>query len=561
MENVFELGLFILLLLVTFPILGRYMASIFQDGADSSYPLLGWLEQTIYRFCQVDPHQEMPWKDYVKAMLYFNLFGMIFLFLLQLSQGWLPLNPQSFPGVEVALAFNTAASFATNTNWQAYGGENTMSYLTQMLGMNVQNFVSAATGNAVLLALIRGIHRQSCLTIGNFWRDLTRTIVYLLLPFCFFFALFLASQGVIQTLSAYVQATTLENELQTIPLGPVASQIAIKQLGTNGGGFFNANSSHPFENPTPLTNFFENFAIFWIPAAAVYMYGLMVKSRKQGLVIFFVMFFLWLGGVAVALYSESLDNPVLGVNPVMEGKETRFGSLNSVLWAVTTTGASNGSVNSMHDSLSPLAGGIGMFNMMIGEVVFGGVGVGLCGMLMFVLLTVFLSGLMVGRTPEYLNKKIEKTEMQWVMLAILTPAALILLGSGFASAFPFALESLGNAGPHGLSELLYASASAAGNNGSAFAGLNANTSFFNILLAIVMISARLAILVPSVAIAGCLAAKNTVAPSVGTFSTDTILFGILLFSVIFIVAALTFFPALSLGPIIEQILMLRGRSF
>jgi potassium-transporting ATPase potassium-binding subunit len=561
MDHWLELALFILLLLIAFPILGRYMASIFKDEANKPYPLLTKLEQTIYRVCQIDSQQEMNWKDYCKSMLYFNLFGLIFLFLLQLIQGWLPLNPQNVPGVDVALAFNTAASFVTNTNWQAYGGENTMSYLTQMLGMTVQNFVSAATGNAILLALIRGIIRQSSETIGNFWRDLTRTVVYLLLPFCFFFALFLASQGVIQTLSPYVRTTTVENEAQTIPLGPVASQVAIKQLGTNGGGFFNANSSHPFENPTPLTNFFETFAIFLIPASALYMYGLMVKSRKQGLVIFLVMFVFWLGGLAVALYSESLENPVLGINPVMEGKETRFGSLNSVLWAVTTTGTSNGSVNSMHDSLSPLAGGIALCNMMIGEVVFGGIGVGLCGMLMYVLLTVFLSGLMVGRTPEYLNKKIEKTEMQWVMLAILTPAALILLGSGLASALPFALKNLGNDGPHGLSELLYASASAAGNNGSAFAGLNANTHFFNILLALVMIIARLAILVPSIAIAGCLAAKTTVAPSVGTFSTSTPLFGILLFSVIFIVAALTFFPALSLGPIVEQILMLQGHSF
>jgi len=335
----------------------------------------------------------------------------------------------------------------------------------------------------------------------------------------------------------------------------------MKQLGTNGGGFFNANSSHPFENPTPLSNFLETFAIFWIPAAATYMYGLMVKSRKEGMVIFLVMFALWLAGLAVALYSESVPNPVLGVNPVMEGKETRFGSLNSILWAVTTTGTSNGSVNSMHDSLSPLAGGVAMFNIMIGEVIFGGVGVGLAGMLMFVLLTVFLSGLMVGRTPEYLCKKIEKSEMQWVMLAILTPCALILLGAGSAIAIPDALDSLGNAGPHGLSEIVYAFSSASGNNGSAFAGLNADTHFYNITLAVVMTAARLAILVASIAIAGSLALKKKVAPSAGTFSTETPLFGILLLSVILIVAALTFFPALSLGPIVEQILLLRGQSF
>jgi K+-transporting ATPase ATPase A chain len=562
MENWLEPALFILLLLVTFPLLGRYMAFVFQDSPHTPYPLLGgWLEKGIYRLCQIDPNHEMSGKEYLQSMLYFNLFGFLFLFLLQLLQGWLPLNPQRLPGVEPALALNTAVSFVTNTNWQAYGGENTLSYLTQMLGLTAQNFMSAATGNAALLALIRGFCRHSSATIGNFWRDLTRTVVYLFLPLSFVFALFLVSQGVIQTLSPYIQAITLENETQSIPLGPVASQIAIKQLGTNGGGFFNANSSHPFENPTPLSNFFENFAILWIPAAATYMYGLMVKSRKQGGIIFLVMFVLWLGGLLIAQYSESLRNPVLEVYPVMEGKETRFGSINSILWAVSTTGTSNGSINSLHDSLSPLSGGVAMLNIMIGEIVFGGIGVGLCGMLMFVLLTVFSAGLMVGRTPEYLNKKIEKSEMQWVMLAILAPSALILIGSGIASLLPEALASLGNAGPHGLSEILYAFSSAAGNNGSAFAGLNANTYFYNLSLGLIMLLARLAILVPSVAIASRLAAKSTVAPSAGTFSTDTPLFGILLLSVILIVAALTFFPALSLGPIVEQILMLRGYSF
>jgi K+-transporting ATPase ATPase A chain len=561
MENALQLGIFILLLLLVVPLLGRYMAEIFKDNPKKSIPLLSSLETLAYRVCHIDSNQEMTWKNYAKAMLYFNLVGLVFLFLLQLLQGWLPLNPQGFLGVEPALAFNTAVSFVTNTNWQAYGGENTMSYLTQMTGLSVQNFVSAATGNSVLLALIRGISRTSTKTIGNFWVDLTRTIVYLLLPFCIIFALFLVSQGVIQNFHSYVEAKTLAYEIQNIPMGPVASQIAIKQLGTNGGGFFNANSTHPFENPTPLSNFLETFAILCIPAAATYMYGLLIKSRKQGWVIFSVMFILWMGGLAIALTSEYTPNPVLNVNPVLEGKETRFGITNSVLWAVTTTGTSNGSVDSMHSSLSPLAGGIAMFNIMIGEVVFGGVGVGLCGMLMFVLLTVFLAGLMVGRTPEYLGKKIEKTEMQWVMLAILTPCALILLGAGIASILPIALESLANTGPHGLSEILYAFSSAAGNNGSAFAGLNANTYFYNIVLGIVMILARLAILVPSLAIAGNLAQKNIMAPSLGTFATDKLLFGVLLFSVIFIVAALTFFPALSLGPIIEQILMLRGQAF
>lgn len=561
MENGLQLGAFILLLLIAVPLLGRYMAEIFKDNPKKSIPLLSSLESLTYRVCRIDPNQEMTWKNYAKAMLYFNLVGFVFLFLLQLLQGWLPLNPQRFSGVEPALAFNTAVSFVTNTNWQAYGGENTMSYLTQMTGLTVQNFVSAATGNAVLLALIRGISRKSSQTIGNFWVDLTRTIIYLLLPLCIIFALVLVSQGVIQNLHSYVEAKTLAGESQNIPMGPAASQIAIKQLGTNGGGFFNANSAHPFENPTPLSNFLETFAILCIPAAATYMYGLLIKSKKQGWVIFSVMFILWMGGIAVALTSEYTVNPVLGINPVLEGKETRFGIINSILWAVSTTGTSNGSVNSMHSSLSPLAGGIAMFNMQIGEVIFGGVGVGLCGMLMFVLLTVFLAGLMVGRTPEYLGKKIEKTEMQWVMLAILTPCALILLGAGVASVLPSALESLANAGPHGLSEILYAFSSAAGNNGSGFAGLNANTYFFNIILGMIMLLARLAILVPSLAIAGNLAQKSTVVPSLGTFATDKLLFGILLLSVIFIVAALTFFPALSLGPIIEQILMLRGQAF
>lgn len=561
MENGLELAIFILLLFIVVPLLGRYMAAVFQDQPQRPIPILSSLENGIYRICQMDPTQEMTWTTYAKAMLYFNLIGFIFLFVLLLLQGWLPLNPQGFSGVEPALAFNTAISFVTNTNWQAYGGENTLSYLTQMTGLTVQNFVSAATGNAVLLALIRGISRKSMQTIGNFWVDLTRTVVYLLLPFCILFALILVSQGVIQNFHAYVEAKTLAGETQIIPMGPVASQIAIKQLGTNGGGFFNANSAHPFENPTPLSNFLETFAIFCIPAAATYMYGLLIKSRRQGWVIFSVMFLLWAAGLTVALMSEYTTNPVLSVNPVLEGKETRFGITDSVLWTVTTSGTSNGSVNNMQSSLSPLAGGIAMFNIMIGEVIFGGVGVGLCGMLMFVLLTVFLAGLMVGRTPEYLGKKIEKTEVQWVMLALLSPGALILLGSGIASILPTALESLANGGPHGLSEILYAFSSAAGNNGSAFAGLNADTYFYNMALGIVMLLARLAILVPSLAIAGHLAQKTTMAPSLGTFATDKPLFGILLLSVIFIVAALTFFPALSLGPIVEQILMLRGRTF
>lgn len=556
-----ELVVFITCLLLLSPLLGRYMTQIFRDHPKRSIPFLRGVEKSIYSWCRIDPGQEMSWREYAKSLLSFNVIGFVFLFTLQLIQGWLPFNPHGFGKVDLALAFNTAASFSTNTDWQAYGGENTLSYFTQMVGLTSQNFVSAATGNAVLLALIRGIRRTSSQTIGNFWVDLTRTVIYLFLPFCIIFALLLVSQGVIQNLHHYVVANTLTGETQTIPMGPVASQIAIKQLGTNGGGFFNANSAHPFENPTPLTNFVEALAILIIPAAATYMYGSMIQSERSGWMIFSVMFILWLGGLGIALMSEHIANPVLDANPVLEGKETRFGSTNSILWAISTTGTSNGSVNSMQSSLSPLAGGVALFNLMIGEVIFGGVGVGLCGMLMFVLLTVFLAGLMVGRTPEYLGKKIEKSEMQWVMLAILAPCALILLGAGIATVVPNALESLANGGPHGLSEILYAFSSAAGNNGSAFAGLNANTPFYNLTLGTTMILARLAILISSLAIAGSLVQKQCLAPSLGTFATDRWPFGILLLSVILIVAALTFFPALSLGPIAEQILMRRGQAF
>lgn len=559
--GIVQFGIFVLLLLIIVPLLGRYMAAIFRDNSPFRIPFLSHLETSFYRFCHIDAKEEMSWKRYLVALLYFNFIGFIALFLLLLFQGILPLNPQGFAGMEPALAFNTAASFVTNTNWQAYGGETTLSYLSQMSGLTVQNFLSAATGNGVLLAFIRGIYRKKTTTLGNFWVDLTRTVIYLFIPICIVFSIVLVSQGVIQNLNSYIEVNTLSNVSQTIPMGPVASQVAIKQLGTNGGGFFNANSAHPFENPTPLSNFLENFAILCIPAAATYMYGLLISAKNQGWVLFFVMFIFWFVGIGIALTSESAKNPVLNAYPILEGKETRFGSSESILWAVSTTATSNGSVNSMHSSLSPLAGGIALFNIMIGEVIFGGVGVGMCTMFMFALLTVFLAGLMVGRTPEYLGKKIEIFEMQWVMLAVLAPSILILLGAGIASVIPIALKSLGNAGPHGLSEILYAFSSAAGNNGSAFAGLNANTNFYNIVLGIIMILTRLSIIVPSLAIAGSLVQKQVVAPSLGTLATDKPLFAVLLFSVIFIVAALTFFPALSLGPIVEQILMLHNQTF
>lgn len=550
-----EIGLFLICFLIVVPLLGHYMAKIFSRQTSQSY-----FETFIYRICAIDPAHEMTWKAYAKAVASLNALGLLFLFLLQVMQSFLPLNPQSFPNVEPILAFNTAASFVTNTNWQAYGGEITMSYLVQTMGLTVQNFLSAATGNAVLLALIRGITRKSMHTIGNFWVDLTKTVLYLLMPLAAILALVLVSQGVIQNFHPYVTAHTLEGDIQTIPMGPAASQIAIKQLGTNGGGFFNANSAHPFENPTPLSNFLEALAILIIPGAATYMYGLFIKSKNEGLILFSVMLFLWVMGLTIAVTSENMANPVLAASPLLEGKEVRFGVENSILWTINTTASSNGSVNNMLSSLSPLAGGIALFNIMIGELIFGGVGVGLCGMLMFVLLTVFLAGLMVGRTPEYLGKKIEKNDIQWVMLAILTPCALILLGSGITLFLPLTLTNLTNTGPHGLSEILYAFSSSAGNNGSAFSGLNANTPYYNAILGIIMILSRLAILIPSLAIAGNLAKKTTIAPSLGTFSTNTLLFALLLICIILIVGALTFFPALSLGPIIEQFLMLQGKA-
>jgi potassium-transporting ATPase potassium-binding subunit len=547
-------GLFVCLT----PILGTYMAKVFNGEPVLG---LGWLERCCYRIGGIHPEEEMSWIHYGKALLLFNVLGFITLFFLQLVQGYLPLNPQNFGAVSWPLAFNTAISFTTNTNWQAYGGETTLSYLTQMLGLTSHNFLSAATGMAALLVLIRGFIRKTTDTVGNFWVDLVRTVVYILLPLSILMAIVLVCEGVIQTFSPYIEAISLENGKQTIPLGPVASQIAIKQLGTNGGGFFNANSAHPFENPTLLTNLLEMLAIILIPAASVYMYGIFIKSKRHAWVLYFVMFLMWAVGILIAFSSEHTFNPVIDVYPIMEGKETRLGTTNSLLWAVSTTSTANGSVNAMLSSLSPLAGGVSMFNIMLGELIFGGVGVGLCSMIMFTLLTVFLSGLMVGRTPEYLGKKIEKREMQWVMLAVLTPGALILLGAGISCALPEALSSLGNQGPHGLSEILYAFSSCAGNNGSAFAGLNANTAYYNLTLGFVMLFARVSIILPSLAIAGLLARKKTTPPSIGTFSTESFLFFVLLICVILIVGALTFFPALSLGPIVEHLLMLEGRSF
>lgn len=546
---------------VLIPLCGGYMARVFRGERTLLHPILHPLESVSYRLARVDSKEEMGWKKYLQALLLFNLLGFLTLFFIQLGQHLLPFNPQHFPAIRWPLALNTAMSFVTNTNWQAYAGETTMSYATQMWGLTVQNFLSAATGNAALLALIRGITRKSVGTIGNFWVDMVRMVVYVLLPLSFILALVLISQGVVQTLSPYVEVTTLENGRQVIPLGPAASQIAIKQLGTNGGGFFAANSAHPFENPNALTNLLELLAILLIPASLTYTYGAMTGSKKQGWILFSTMFLIWCGGLTLSLYSEHLNNPLFDAQPLMEGKETRLGVVHSLLWSVSTTATANGSVNAMLDSFSPLAGGVGLFNIMLGESIFGGVGVGLCSMLMFVFLTVFLCGLMVGRTPEYGGKKIEKREIQWVMVAILVPTVLILVLSGISSVFPPALSSLGNRGPHGLSEILYAFSSTSGNNGSAFSGLGSDTNFYNKTLTLCMFVGRLAILVPSIAIAGSLASKKIAPPSAGVLSTNTFLFLILLIGVILIVGGLTFFPALCLGPLMEHFLMLRGEVF
>ncbi|MDP1880910.1 MAG: potassium-transporting ATPase subunit KdpA [Parachlamydiaceae bacterium] len=556
-----DLILFCILLFLISPLLGRYLAFIFKDTQTHKILFLSAFEQKIYQFCQISPDSEMTWKEYLKNLLFLNFLGIITVFFLQEFQEWLPLNPQHLPAVEWSLALNTAISFVTNTNWQSYGGENTLSYLTQMAGLTVQNFLSAATGMSILLALIRGIIRQSSQFLGNFWVDLTKAILYILLPLSILISLFLVTQGTIQNFKPYVSIETLEQQHQLIPQGPVASQVAIKQLGTNGGGFFNANSSHPFENPSPLSNFITTFLILMIPASIPFMYGHLINSKKDGWIIFIVMFSLWMIGLIIAELSQSTFNSTLQLNPVLEGIETRLGLSNSLLWAVSTTGSSSGSVNSMLSSLSPLTGGIALFNIMLEELVFGGNGVGLCRMIMFVILTVFLAGLMVGRTPEYFGKKIEKKEIQWVMLAILIPSALVLIGASIAIILPKELQGIKNLGPHGLSEILYAFSSTAGNNGSSFAGLNSNTYFYNLGLGFVMLAARLTIIVSTLAIANHLASKKSVSSSIGTFSTNTFLFGMLLLNVIFIIGALTFFPSLALGPIVEHILMLRGESF
>ncbi len=560
-QDFIQLLFYFAVLIILTPILGNYMSEVFTGHRHFMLPVFGWLEKLIFKFTGVNRDEETNWKSYTFSLLLFNFTGFIFLFLIQLFQSGLPLNPEHFPDVSWHSAFNTAVSFMTNTNWQGYAGETTMSYFVQMLGFTVQNFVSAATGIAVLLALIRGIAGKTTDKLGNFWVDLTRTTIYILLPLSMLFALLLAGQGVVQNFKSYETVQTLEGARQIIPMGPAASQIAIKQLGTNGGGFFNSNSSHPFENPTPLSNFLEMLAILLIPSALTFTYGKMVGSVRHGWIVFSVMLILFVAGLSISLYSEYSSNPVYGKIPLMEGKETRFGITNSVLWSTSTSAASNGSVNAMQDSLSPLAGMISMLNIMLGEIIFGGVGAGLYGMVIFIILTVFIAGLMVGRTPEYLGKKIEAFEIKMAILAVLAPSAVILLFTAWAAISKVGLSSLNNAGPHGLSEILYAYSSAAGNNGSAFAGLNANTVFYNLTLGLGMLIGRFGVIIPVLAIAGNMALKKKIPPSSGTFRTDNWLFIGLLITVILIVGGLTFFPAISLGPLIEHLLLNRGITF
>jgi K+-transporting ATPase ATPase A chain len=552
---------YLVALTILTPLLGGYMARVFAGEKNFLTPVFSKPENFIYKLGGIISANGMDWKTYTIALLIFNFFGFLIMFLLQLFQSYFPLNPQGLPNVSWDLSLNTAVSFMTNTNWQSYAGETTLSYLVQMAGLTVQNFLSAATGIAVMIALIRGIVRKTTNDIGNFWVDLIRSTIYVLLPLAILFAILFAGQGVVQTFSSYKVVRTLEGAQQTIPLGPAASQIAIKQLGTNGGGFFNSNSAHPFENPTSFSNFLEMLALLLIPSALVYTYGKMVGSIRQGWTLWGCMMFLFVVLLTISLWSEYHSNPVSQTSAGMEGKETRFGVTNSVLWSVATTSASNGSVNAMHDSLTPLSGFIALLNIMLGEIIFGGVGAGMYGMLVFVILTVFISGLMVGRTPEYLGKKIEAFEVKMAALAVLAPCAVILVFSAIASVTNVGLSSLGNSGPHGFSEILYAFTSAAGNNGSAFAGLNTNTLFYNITMAIGMLIGRFGVLVPMLAIAGSLARKKIIPASSGTFKTDTFLFALLLIGVILIVGALTFFPALSLGPIVEHLLMLKGQSF
>jgi len=568
-----QVGLFAVLVTVLSVPIGLYMARVFSEERTFLDPVLRPVERTIYRLCGVHPGTEMTWSEYAVAMLLFSLAGMLLLYGMQRLQQFLPLNPQGFGAPSPDLSFNTAASFTTNTNWQAYAGESTMSYLTQMAGLAFHNFVSAAAGIAAAIAVIRGFVRRSAKTLGNFWVDLTRAILWVLLPVCLLGTLVLVWQGVPENFSPYVHAKTVEGAEQVIAQGPVASQEIIKELGTNGGGFFNANSTHPYENPTPLSNLLEMLAIFVISAGLTHTFGKMAGDRRQGWALFAAMGVLFLMGVAPAIWAEQRGNPnfaAMGINQAatatqsggnFEGKEVRFGIVNSALWATITTDTSCGAVNSMHDSYTPLGGFIPLLNMQIGEIIFGGVGSGLFGMLVMAILSVFIAGLMVGRTPEYLGKKIEGREMKLAMLYVLIFPTVILLPAGIAVVTKAGLAGISNPGPHGFSQILYAFSEAGANNGSAFGGLNANAPFYNWLLAFSMLFGRFLMMIPALALAGSLAPKKPVPQSAGTFPTHGLIFVVLLVGVILIVAALTFFPADSLGPIVEHLAMVSGKLY
>ncbi|HEY6655597.1 MAG TPA: potassium-transporting ATPase subunit KdpA [Methyloceanibacter sp.] len=545
--------------------LGWYMTAVFNGERTFLSPVLRPVETGLYRLGGVDEKREQNWLTYTVAMLFFHVGGFLILYALQRLQGFLPFNPQGMTAVPEYLTFNTAISFITNTNWQNYGGESTLSYLVQMLGLTHQNFLSAATGIVLAVALIRGFARASAKTVGNFWVDITRCTLYILIPICIPFALFLVWQGIPQTLGAYVDATTLEGAKQTIAVGPVASQIAIKMLGTNGGGFFNANAAHPFENPTALSNLLQMVSIFALGAALTNVFGRMVGNQRQGWAVFAVMGVLFLAGVLVCYWAEAVGNPnfaSLGLDPSnMEGKEVRFGIPLSALFAVITTAASCGAVNAMHDSFTALGGMIPLINIQLGEIIIGGVGAGMYGMLLFVIISVFVAGLMVGRTPEYVSKKIEAKEVKMAMLAILVLPLMYLGWTAVATVLPSAVASIANPGPHGFSEILYLFTSSTGNNGSAFGGITGNTPFYNTTGAVAMFVGRFFMIIPAIAIAGSLAAKKSVPPSAGTFPTDGGLFVGLVVGVILIVGGLTFFPALALGPIVEQLAMTAGTLF
>jgi K+-transporting ATPase ATPase A chain len=565
---------FLLALGVVTPLVGAYMARVFRRQRTWLDPVLRPLERLVYRVCGVDEQREMRWTEYAIAVLLFAGVSMLVLYVMQRAQGLLPWNPQGFGAVAPDLAFNTAVSFATNTNWQAYGGESTMSYFTQMVGLAYHNFVSAATGMAVAIAFIRGIAQREKETLGNFWVDLVRASLWILLPVAIVGSIFLVSQGVVQNLEPYDTVQTVEGATQVIAQGPVASQEIIKQFGTNGGGFFNANSAHPFENPTPLTNWIEMFGIFMIAAGFTHTLGSMTGSRKHGWAIWAAMAFLFLAGVTVAYWAEARGNPLLtavgadqtttALSPGgnMEGKEVRFGIANTALFATATTDASCGAINGWLESFTPLGGLVPLANLQLSEVVFGGVGAGMYGVLVYVILSVFIAGLMVGRTPEYLGKKIQAFEVQMAMLTVLVFSFVILMFTAVSSVSSgFGTSSIFNAGPHGLSEILYAYSSGAANNGSAFGGLSVNTKWYNTTIGLAMLFGRFFMIIPPLAIAGSLARKKHVPPSVGTFPVTTPLFSALLVGVILIVGALTFFPALSLGPIVEHFLMHNGQVF